>query len=96
MRRIRPAVSLWYHQAARIVDSDAPIARRYARTVGLPSGRLPGDYPGSITNWQNHVQPAGTAFVVELAAGPLSAAAVRRHVRAVVAAARGPVRRAKA
>lgn len=92
VRRIRPAVSLWYHQAARIVDSTAPIARHYARMVGLPYGRLAGDYPGSITNWQNHVQPEGTAFVVELASGPLSPAAVRRHVRAVVTAVRSPTR----
>jgi protein MpaA len=89
VRRIRPAVSIWYHQAARLVVSPAPVARRYARAVGLPFGRLPGDFPGSITNWQNHVQPRNTAFVVELAAGPLSRRAVRRHVRAVVSAARG-------
>jgi protein MpaA len=89
VRRLRPAVSVWYHQAARIVVSDAPVARRYARMVGLPHGRLPGDYPGAITGWQNHAQPQGTAFVVELAGGPLPPRGVRRHVRAVVAAARG-------
>jgi protein MpaA len=87
VRRIRPAVSIWYHQAARIVDSTRPIARRYARAVGLPFGRLPGDYPGSITNWQNHVFAGATAFVVELPGGALTHAALRRHVRAVLAAA---------
>lgn len=96
VRRLHPVLSLWYHQAARIVDSTAPVARRYARAVGLPSGRLPGDYPGSITNFQNHAQPRGTAFVVELAAGRLTPAQVGRHVRAVVAAARASVRGAKA
>ncbi|CAN5256451.1 hypothetical protein BH20ACT16_BH20ACT16_01470 [soil metagenome] len=30
-----------------------------------------------------HALPGSTAFVVELAAGPLRASAVRRHVRAV-------------
>lgn len=90
VRRLRPAVSIWYHQAAAIVDSDAPVARRYARAVGLPHGRLAGDYPGSITNWQNHRFPAATAFVVELPAGALGRAARRRHVRAVLAAARRP------
>lgn len=89
VRRIRPALSIWYHQAARIVDSDSPIARRYARTVGLPHGRLPGDYPGSITNWQHHAYPTATAFVVELSSGALTGRGVRRHVRAVVDAARG-------
>jgi protein MpaA len=96
VRRIRPAVSIWYHQAARIVDSNAPVARRYARAVGLPSGRLPGDYPGSITNWQNHTFPHDTAFVVELPSGPLPAASLGRHVRAVLAATRAPVHAANA
>lgn len=96
VKRIRPDLTLWYHQAARIVNATTPVARRYARAVGLPAGHLPGDYPGSISNWQNHRFPGADAFVVELAAGPLTAAQTRRHVRAVVTAARGPVRRAKA
>lgn len=96
VRRIRPAVSVWYHQAARLVVSRRPLARRYAGLVGLPFGSLPGDYPGSITNWQNHTRPSGTAFVVELAGGPLSKSGVRRHVRAVLTVARPPVRAANA
>src|SRR4051794_14513747 len=63
VKRIRPTVSIWSHQAARIVDSTRPVARRYANAVGLPWGRLPGTYPGSITNWQNHTYRAATAFV---------------------------------
>src|SRR3954447_16032127 len=89
VRRLRPAVSIWYHQAARIVDSTAPVAQRYAHAVGLPWGRLPGDYPGSITNWQNHAFPDAAAFVVELPGGALTHRAVQRHVGAVIAAARG-------
>ena len=87
VKRIRPDLTLWYHQAARIVNARTPVARRYARAVGLPFGRLPGDYPGSLSNWQNHRYPAADAFVVELAAGALTRSQVRRHVRAVVAAA---------
>jgi hypothetical protein len=60
------------------------VARAYARRVRLPWGRLPGSYPGSITKWQNHVQPRGEAFVVELPGGPLPAASVRRHAEAVL------------
>ena len=38
--------------------------------------------PGAATRWQNgHGE---TAFVVELAPGPLAAAAVRRHVGALL------------
>lgn len=96
VRRIRPDVSVWYHQAMRIVGGTGPVQRRYARTVGLPFGDIPGRYPGSISGWQNHRFPGTDAFVVELAAGPLSPRQVRAHVRAVVQAARGPVRRSSA
>ena len=90
VRRLRPAVTIWYHQAARIVASRRPVARRYARAVGLPWGRLPGTYPGSISTWQNHAFPRAAAFVVELAAGPLTRPEVGRHVRAVIGAAARP------
>jgi murein tripeptide amidase MpaA len=88
--RVRPGVTIWYHQQAALVDDPGrhrAIPRRFARTVGLPFKPYPQRLPGIFTGWQNARQPRTTAFVVELAAGPLSAGAVRRHVRAVVAAA---------
>ena len=89
LSRERPAVSLWYHQHARLVDSygDARIARRYAGRVGLPY-KFFYAAPGSITRWQVHSDPASTGIVVELPAGSLTAAAVRRHAKAVLALAR--------
>lgn len=86
-----PAVSVWYHQAARLVDDsggDRRLERRYARLVGLPFRRLQGSFPGSITRWQDHRFPRDTAFVVELPGGPLPAASARRHARAVLSLAR--------
>jgi protein MpaA len=88
--RLRPQITIWYHQHARLVDDsggDRAIERRYARLVGLPF-RHYGDQPGSITRWQNATFPQDTAFVVELAAGKLSSTAVARHTRAVLALAR--------
>jgi murein peptide amidase A len=87
--RERPAVSIWYHQHARLVDSygDARIARRYAGRVGLPY-KFFYAAPGSITRWQVHSFPSSTGMVVELPAGSLSAAAVRRHANAVLTLAR--------
>jgi hypothetical protein len=41
--------------------------------------------PGSISRWQNVRIRAGSAFVVELAPGPLPAALRLRHVAAVLA-----------
>ena len=85
---LRPAVSVWFHQHAAMVDTSSggshAIERRYARTVGLPA-REYGTVHGSITSWQNARFPADTAFVVELPAGTLSATAVDRHVQAIEA-----------
>ena len=49
-----------------------------------------GLYRGSFTGWQNTNLPGTTAFVVELPAGALPAAAVKRHASAVVALAGRP------
>jgi hypothetical protein len=56
--------------------------------VGLPLRHLP-PYYGTATRWENHTMPGTTAFVVELPAGPMPAAAVRRHARAVLTVAAG-------
>jgi murein peptide amidase A len=88
--RQRPALSIWYHQHANLVDrsgGDPAIERRYARLVGMRF-ELFDRPPGSITSWQNHTFPGTTAFVVELSAGRLSDAATARHARAVLALAR--------
>jgi protein MpaA len=85
--RIRPTISVWYHQHLHLVDQsggNVAVERKYARIVGLPLVQLP-RYPGSATLWENHVLPGSTAFVVELAAGALSAQMVQRHVQAILA-----------
>lgn len=84
--RLRPAVTIWYHQALRLVDvgtvANRRIPWRYARVAGLPAQRL-GFLPGVATRWENHTIAAGSAFVVELPAGPLDRAGVTRNARAV-------------
>ena len=87
VRRVRPAVTVWFHQHANLVDDsggDRDIERRYARLVGLPF-RHYGTFPGSLTSWQDATFRRDTAFVVELPAGRMTPAAVRRHARAVLA-----------
>jgi len=99
VRRIRPAVTVWYHQHMRLVNlspgADPRVVRDYARRVGLPARPLP-NYRGTATSWQNHTFPGTSSFVVELPAGPLSAASARRHARAVLAAAPTPAAAAQA
>ena len=91
VNRLRPAVSIWYHQHASLVDGSSggsrAVERRYASSVGLPL-RDYGVFPGSITAWQDATYPHETAFVVELPDGALSPASVARHVAAVLALSR--------
>jgi protein MpaA len=85
VRRFRPDVSLWFHQPQAVVRAwgpSRPAARRYARAVGMAYRSIP--WPaGTASNWQNHAYPSRTSFVVELAPGPLAAAAAARHARAI-------------
>jgi murein peptide amidase A len=86
--REQPTLSLYYHQPFGLVDvpegGRPQAARRYAELTGLPLRRL-SRRPGSISRWQNVRIRAGSAFVVELAAGPLPPALRLRHVAAVLA-----------
>jgi protein MpaA len=87
IRRIRPAVTIWFHQPLGLVDLSGgrpAVERRYARLSGLPTRRL-ARYPGSASGWQNHRLPATTAFVVELPPGRLPARRAHRLARAAVA-----------
>ena len=85
--RVRPAISIWFHQHLRVVDEsggDLRIERRFAQLVGLPLRRLTRE-PGSAVGWENHHLGGTTAFVVELPAGSLTTAAAARYARAVLA-----------
>jgi len=99
VQRVRPSVTVWYHQHLRLVDvtrgSDKALVRAYARRTGLPARTLP-LLPGTATSWQNHTFPGTTSFVVELPAGPLPAASAARHAAAVLATGGEVVARAAA
>lgn len=88
--RIRPRVTIWFHQHLNMVvltSGNLALQRRFARLAGLRSGRLP-PYPGTATGWSNKRLPGTTAFVVELHAGSLSPREVDRLARAVRAVVR--------
>jgi protein MpaA len=88
--RIRPRLTVWYHQALKLVDQsggDRGLERSYARRVGLPLVRL-SRYHGSAASWENDAFPGTTGFVVELPGGSLSRAAARRHAAAYLHIAR--------
>jgi protein MpaA len=85
--RIRPRVTIWYHQHMNLVWAWGPSSsagRIYARAAGMRFYHHPWLH-GTATNWQNHGLPHTASFTVELPAGGLSPDQVRRHVRAVLA-----------
>ena len=86
--RERPTLTIYYHQPFGLVDipegGHPAAARTYAELTGLPMRRL-SRRPGSLSRWQNVSLQPGSAFVVELAAGPLARALRLRHVAAVLA-----------
>jgi N-acetylmuramoyl-L-alanine amidase len=89
VERIRPRVSIWYHQALRMVvrsSGDPALERIYSRASGLPRRRLP-PYPGTVVSWQNNRWRGDSAFVVELD-GSVSAAEAARNARAFMSLAR--------
>ncbi|MGE5408351.1 MAG: M14 family zinc carboxypeptidase, partial [Syntrophothermus sp.] len=87
IRRLRPDLTIWFHQPLDLVDlsgGNAFLERRFAELVGLPLVRL-SRYPGSASGWQNHTFHGSTAFVVELphAPGAASIAGAAAGVRSL-------------
>jgi murein peptide amidase A len=88
--RLRPAVSIWFHQRLDVVDESGGsvfVERRFAALAGLRVARLTRE-PGSIVSWENEHVHGGTAFVVELPAGSLAPDTTDRFARAIDAIAK--------
>ncbi|HSC92518.1 MAG TPA: DUF2817 domain-containing protein [Gaiellaceae bacterium] len=86
IERIRPDVTIWFHQPQALVRAwggSVAAARRYARLAGMSYRSLRWPH-GTGPNWQNHRFPGAAAFVVELPRGRLPARSVERHVAAVL------------
>ena len=89
VRAIRPDVTIWYHQHRNMtVRPPLPwreaLAGAYARASGVVMRTYPGPpLSGTASSWQHAELPRSLALVVELPAGALDVAAVRRHVAAV-------------
>jgi protein MpaA len=83
IRRIHPAVTIWFHQAEDRVRGwgrSKEVARRYARLAGMRYATVP--WPtGAATRWQNTAL-GERSFVVELPRERLTPWQLDRHVRA--------------
>jgi murein peptide amidase A len=95
IRRIHPAVTIWFHQHMNLIWAHGRpgtrVGRAYARAAHMRLYHHP-SLPGTSTLWQDRHLPGTAAITVELPAGTLGASAVRRHVRAVLSAARSSAR----
>jgi len=82
--RVRPHVTIWYHQPQRMVRAWGPsvaAARRYGTRAGLRYRSIV--WPrGTAARWQNTRFGRQRSFVVELAPGPLADRRAGRHARA--------------
>jgi protein MpaA len=86
IRRLRPDVTIWFHQPQSLVRAWGPsvaIARRYARLAGMRFRRLPWP-PGAATAWQHSAFPRSRSFVVELRPGGLGIREAGRYAHAAL------------
>jgi protein MpaA len=87
--KIRPALSIWYHQDLNRLSPDTGakgvLVRRYAQMTGLPIVPVTGGtYTGTATPWEEQLVKGSAALLVEL--GPtLSAQQAATHADAVLA-----------
>jgi hypothetical protein len=91
--RLKPAVTIWYHQPWGAVLScgagrSTAIPRRYARLAGMRTSCRGNDLTGTAASWQNH-DVGGTAFVVELPPGRVGDGLIRSNARAAALVAQG-------
>lgn len=86
VERVRPRYTIWFHQHMDLVwafGRSSAAGRRYAQLAGMRFFHHPW-LAGTAANWQNHLPDEERSITVELPAGRLDAAGIRRHVRAAL------------
>jgi len=92
VERIRPQLSIWYHQpwgAVLACRGRPPIASRYAKLVGMRTSCRGKGLRGTAITWEMHTLPGSSAFVVELPSGKISGSSAARQARAALRVAEG-------
>jgi len=91
-RRIRPDLSVWYHQpwgAVLACRGRPPIAAEYAKLVGMRTSCRGKGLHGTAIAWETHAFPGSAAFVVEMPPGKVGPGSVDRQARAALTVAGG-------
>jgi protein MpaA len=92
VRRIRPDLSIWYHQpwgAVLACRGRPPIAAEYAKLVGMRTSCRGKGLHGTAITWETHVFPGSAAFVVEMQPGKITGSSADRQARAALTVAEG-------
>jgi murein peptide amidase A len=92
VRRLRPDLSIWYHQpwgAVLACRGRPQAAVEYAKLVGMRTSCRGKGLRGTAISWHRHTIPGSTAFVVEVPAGKVSGGTATRHARAALTLAEG-------
>ncbi|HSR25629.1 MAG TPA: DUF2817 domain-containing protein [Candidatus Eisenbacteria bacterium] len=92
VQRIRPGLSIWYHQpwaAVLACRGRPPIAAEYAKLVGMGTSCRGNGLRGTAISWEMHAFPGSEAFVVELPPGRISGGSANRQARAALTVAEG-------
>jgi len=92
VRRIRPDVSVWYHQdwnAVLACRGNPEAGARYAKLAEMRLSCRGNRLHGTVVSWEQHAIPGAEAFVVELPAR-VSAGMVGRNANASIELARNP------
>jgi murein peptide amidase A len=90
--RIRPDLSIWYHQpwgAVLACRGRPPVAAEYAKLVGMRTSCRGKGLHGTVISWEMHTFPASAAFVVEMPPGGVTGATADRQARAALTVAEG-------
>jgi len=91
-RRIRPDLSIWYHQpwgAVLACHGEPQIAVEYAKLVGMGTSCRGEGLRGTAISWETHAFPGSAAFVVEMPPGKISGRSATRQARAALTVAEG-------
>jgi protein MpaA len=91
-QRIRPDLSIWYHQpwgAVLACRGRPPIAARYAKLVGMRTSCRGKGLRGTAITWEMHAFPGSAAFVVEMPSGATSGGTADRQARAALTVTEG-------
>ena len=91
-RRIKPDLSIWYHQpwgAVLACRGRPPIAAEYAKLVGMRTSCRGKGLHGTAISWETHAFPGSAAFVVEMPPGKITGASANRQAGAALTVAEG-------